>query len=115
MMLLAVVAAAGLVYAPVDRFGIDRPLEDMDDGVSVVDDGHHRDVGDEAGVPGLPTAFRVESRLVEHDRRTPLVLAALDDAGVELEEVGILAVEQPRHALAGAGRSQLGSMLSTYL
>jgi hypothetical protein len=61
---------------------------------------HHRDHGhpvERARIPGLPAALRVEGGAVQDHRRTPFVLAAGHDHGLELQQIGIVAVQPARH------------------
>ena len=96
VMLLAVVAAPLAVDAAVDTIGGEGPAQQVDDVASHLQDRDHGDAVEGSRVPGLAAALGVERGLVEDHGRLALDLAALDDGGVELEQVRIVPVEPPR-------------------
>ena len=97
MVLLHVVAPPVGVDASAHGVGGQGRAEDVQDLALLLD---HRDDGntsERARVPRLPSALRVESGAVQDDGGAPLVLAARHDRGLELQQVGIVAVQQARH------------------
>ena len=93
VVLLAVVEAPLGVDAAVDAIGEEGRAQQVDDVVAHLEDRDHGDAVEGSRVPGLAAALGVERGPVEDHGRLALVLAALDDGGVELEQVGIVAVE----------------------
>src|SRR4029450_10130927 len=111
VVLLQVVAAPLAVDLAVDRLRRRQRVHDVQDLAAALDDRRHVRGVQPAGVPGLAAALGVERGAVEHHRGTALVLAPRDHARVELQQVGIVAVEED----GGGHRHQSGAMLSTYL
>src|SRR5207245_7293833 len=103
VVLLAVVAAARLVDAPAHLGAfLERAVQDVDDLVALLDHREHRRVAERAEVPGLTAALGVERGAVQDHRRPPLVQTPRDHAGLELEQVRIVAIEALGH---GGGRA----------
>jgi hypothetical protein len=101
VVLLAVVAAPRLVHAAVHALPVERRVEDVEDVGAGVEDSHDAHVVEGAGVPGLSAALRIEGRAVQDDGGPAFVLSAADDRRVELEEVGVVAVEALGHRGCG--------------
>ncbi len=98
VVLLAVVPAPLPVDPAPHAVGGEGRVKDVEHVLAALQDGHDRDVLDHPRVPGLATALRVEGRAVEHDRGPALVLPAANHPGLELEQVGVVAVEALGHA-----------------
>ena len=88
VMLLPVIVPAGRVDSAVNHVACDRRFEHVKYRLAIFDHGADGDVVQRPCVPRLAAALRVEGRLVEDDGRPAFVLTPLDDAGVELEQIG---------------------------
>ncbi len=82
---------------PIDRavnaaFG-NGALDDVEDGPVEIEDRDNLGAAERALVPGLSARLGIEGRPVEDDGRTALVLAPLDDLGLELEKTGVVIIE----------------------
>ena len=86
----------------------------MQDLVAGLEHGDHVRVLEPPHIEGLPTALGIERRLVEHHRRPPLVLASRHHAGLEVEQVWVVPVEEPCGHGDGAPY-QRGAMFPTIL
>ena len=75
----------------------------MEDGPLAFDHRHDAGIAEGPGVPGLTTALGVEGGPVEDDRGAALVLAGLQDPGLEVEGVGVVEVDSLGHGLLGSG------------
>ena len=110
VVLLHVVAAALRVDPAMHALAGDRVVQDVEHVLPVLDHRQHAGVAERPGVPRLPAALGVEGRAVENQRRAALMLATRQHGGVELQQVGILAVQPLGHAVSertsrpGAGR-----------
>ena len=98
VVLLHVVAPPGRVDAAGNRARRRRAAEDVQHLALVLLDVEHRDAAERPAVGGLPSALGVEGRAVEHHGGGSAAVADGDDAGVELDERGVLQVEPLGHA-----------------
>jgi hypothetical protein len=98
VVLLHVVAPSLRVHAAAHGVRRERPAQHVEHLAPVLDHGHDRHAVQRARVPGLPAALGVEGGAVQDHGRAALVLVPGHDPRVELQEIGIVAMQPARHA-----------------